>query len=300
MLAIALMALLVVDFATTASLNYRASANQANELRAACLARSGVAIGLSILARDSLEQRLRGIRYDALNAGWAQPFPPLKIDGGLIGLSITDEGRKLYLHELIDFETGQINQAFAATLDRLFEQIGVNPAIIPAIADWLDPDGIETPGGAEADYYLHLRPAYQPRNGPMPTIGDLRAVKGIDDALFMKLARYLTVMPEPKVNANTAPPEVLAALSPLLENNPQLVNEIVTARARHPFTNITDFTNLPGAADIGSQVTQQLSVRSDFFAISATGTFAGTRKRIVAIFRRNPDGRAILASWHEG
>ena len=63
-----------------------------------------------------------------------------------------------------------------------------------------------------ADYYLRLTPPYEPRNGPMPTIGDLRMVRGVDDATFMKLRNYLTVMPEIRVNANTASPEVLACL----------------------------------------------------------------------------------------
>ncbi|MGH8011853.1 MAG: type II secretion system minor pseudopilin GspK [Candidatus Binataceae bacterium] len=299
MIAVALMSLLVVDFTTTAALNYRASANQANELRAACLARSGVAIGLALLAEGSLNQPHGRVPYDTLSAPWAQPFRPLKIAGGEITVTVVDEARKLYLHELIDFETGQVNPSFAAVLARLCGNIGVTPAIIPAIADWLDPDGITSPGGAEADYYLRLNPPYEPRNGPMPTIGDLRAVKGITDATFMRLARYLTVMPEPLVNANTAPPEVLSALSPVLENNPQLVEEIVDARAKHPFTTVTDIGNLPGLGTLGNQVTQMLTVRGHFFAINATGTFAGTRKRIVAIYRRIPNGRALLAAWYE-
>ncbi|MGH7917595.1 MAG: hypothetical protein ACREQE_09010, partial [Candidatus Binataceae bacterium] len=119
MIAVALMSLLVVDFTTTAALNYRASANQANELRAACLARSGVAIGLALLARGSINQPGGRVPYDTLAAPWAQAVPPLKLGGGAITVTIVDEARKLYLHELIDFETGQINPSFAAVLARL-------------------------------------------------------------------------------------------------------------------------------------------------------------------------------------
>ena len=74
--------------------------------------------------------------------------------------------------------------------------LGLDPAIVPPIMDWLDPDSIELPGGAESDYYLGLKPPYAPRNGPMPTLGDLRLIKGIDDATFAKLRNYVTVAPE--------------------------------------------------------------------------------------------------------
>src|SRR4029077_11701465 len=116
-------------------------------------------------------------------------------------------------------------------LSRLLALLEISPAIVPAIIDWLDRDSIDTPGGgAEADYYLKLIPPYEPRNGTMPTIGDLRMIKGIDDATFLKLKNYLTVEPETRVNVNTAPPEVLACLEPELASNPRLVMQILQAR----------------------------------------------------------------------
>ena len=42
-----------------------------------------------------------------------------------------------------------------------------------------------------------------------------------------------------------------------------------------------------------------LSVNSNFFTITATGEFAGARKRIYATFRRNQNGTALLLDWHE-
>jgi hypothetical protein len=59
-------------------------------------------------------------------------------------------------------------------------------------------------------------PPYEPRNASMPTIGDLRALKGMDDATFFKLASYLTTSNETAINLNTASPEVLSALTPNL------------------------------------------------------------------------------------
>ena len=50
LLGIALMTLVVMDFAMTSGLGFVSAANQANELRAGYLARSGINVGLGLLA----------------------------------------------------------------------------------------------------------------------------------------------------------------------------------------------------------------------------------------------------------
>ena len=210
-----------------------------------------------------------------------------------------DEARKLDLNLLINPQNGQFNAPFAAELIRLFTIIGVSPDIIPAIADWINPANIESPGGAGLDYYMRLVPPYAPRNSPMPTIGDLRMIKGVDEATFNRLLPYVTVYPEPVVNANTASPEVLASLLPDLMQNPDMVKEIVAARSLMPFQNPTDIGNLPGLGPVGQALMQLVTTRSTYFTISAMGTFAGSRKLVYSTFRRQGNGTATLMSWQE-
>jgi general secretion pathway protein K len=300
LLAVALMTILVVDFATSAALSYRSAANQANELRALYLARSGIQVGIALLERDSFSDALQKQQYDALTDVWAIPTPPIPVDGGTVSVSIVDEARKLNINKLYDWRAHQINDDYAQMIARLFEGIGVTTDLIPIIVDWLDPDSIDSEGGAESDYYLQLMPPYEPRNSSMPTIGDLRALKGMDDATFFKLASYLTTN-EIAINLNTASPEVLSALTPTLSNNPDLVKEIVAAREFHPFMSANDATNLPGVGEAlpGSSPIFQLGVRSSFFTIIGQGQFAGARRRIYAVVRRNANGSAMLISWHE-
>jgi len=299
LMAIALMTLIVMDFSTAAALGYLSSANQANELRSYYLARSAVSVGLGLLTEDSRIDARMETPFDSLNDAWAVPLPPVDVDGGTVTVAIVDEARKLNINQLVNTNDGQINPQFAATLERLFSIIGITPKIIPAIADWLDPDSIESPNGAELGFYLRLNPPYAPRNGPMPTIGDLKMIRGIDDATFKRLLPFLTVEPEMQVNANTAPPEVLASLLPELYGNANLINEIITARMIRPFVNLTDVGNLPGFGQMSTQLSQVLTTRSNFFTISAMGTFAGARKVIYSTFRRQPDGSGMLAAWQE-
>jgi general secretion pathway protein K len=299
LLAIALMTILVVDFATSSALGYRAAANQADELRALYLARSAIQVGVAVLERDSISDSQQKTPYDSLADVWALKIPPIPVEGGIVSLSIIDETRKLNINQLYNLRSRRVDDKFAQVIARLFESIGVSTDLIPVLVDWLDPDSVDSPGGAEADYYLRLTPPYEPRNGPMPTIGDLRALKGVDDATFMHLAQYLTTAPEARVNANTASPEVLAALTPELSNNPNLVKEIITAREYRPFLAITDVANLPGIGQFTSRLTPLLTTRSSYFTIIGQGEFAGARRRIYAVFRRNSNGSSMLISWHE-
>lgn len=339
MLAIALMTLIVVDFTSSSALGYHSAANQANEIRAEFLARSGINVGLALLAQDARQQQQQsqlpngemggGGHFDALTSAWAIPFPPMPLNGGTVSLLIEDEARKFNINKIIDYSKktngqaaplgqstsigeataapglntpppGQLDQNAVNQLTRLLGLLNISPGIVPAIIDWLDRDSIDTPGGgAEADYYLTLIPPYEPRNGPMPTIGDLRMIKGIDDATFLKLKNYLTVTPEKEVNANTASPEVLACLEPELTDNPRLVAEIIQARSARPFTNITDVTNLPGVSEIAGKIGKDLTTKSNYFTIGGMGTFAGARKIVISVFHRNGNGTANLVSWQE-
>jgi len=360
MLAIALMTIIVMDFTSSSALGYLSAANNANEIRAAYLARSGVNVGLALLAQDTRAQQAQQLsggggvsaqnqQFDSFASVWAIPFPPMPVNGGTVQLSVVDEARKFDINRLVvgtlpqtgigqigigqpgagapqqpgapsqpnpsvgqgsssigqatangtQLLPGQIDPNAVAQLQRLILLLGLPLDIVPAIVDWLDQDSIESQGGAEADYYLRLIPPYEPRNGPMPTIGDLRLVKGINDAIFMQLRNYLTVAPEPAVNVNTAPPEVIACLDPALLSNPSIVQQIIQARSIRPFANITDVPGLAGASGGQGNLTRYLTTRGQYFTISGMGTFAGARKVVFATFHRNLDGTATLGSWQE-
>jgi general secretion pathway protein K len=193
---------------------------------------------------------------------------------------------------------GQPNMTAVTQFTSLLLMLGLNPDIVPALVDWLDPDSIESQGGAEADYYLKLTPPYQPRNGPMPTIGDLRLVKGVDDATFAMLRNFVTVEPEVGVNPNTASAQVLTSLEPGLTQNPDLVKTIIEAREVRPFTVVTDVTNLPGVGAV-TNLSSDLTVRGQYFTITGVGNYAGARKLVFATFLRNTDGTGTLSSWQE-
>jgi general secretion pathway protein K len=301
LLGIALMTMLVVDFAISSGLGYVSAANQANEVRAYYLARSGISVGLALLAADSRDQARSSAdtQADTLADKWALPFPPMPLDGGMVGLSIVDEARKLPINSMIDSSKNIPNPIVVQRITRLFSILGVSEDLVPAIVDWIDQDENESPGGAEANYYLGLRPPYQPRNGPMPTLGDLRMVRGVNEAVFNRIAPFLTVMPELQVNANTASPQVLASLEPELMEDPKIVDEIIAERQVQPFTKATDVGNLPNIGTVATKLASDVTTKSQFFTIRGMGTFAGARKTVTATFHREQNGVGTLATWNE-
>jgi general secretion pathway protein K len=300
MMALALLTILVMDFTTSTSVAYRSAANQANQIRAYYLARSAVNVGLALIALDARKAALSNApRVDSLQSMWALPFPSLPLGGGWANLSVVDEARKININQLVA-PNGQVNQPFAETLTRLLTILGMDPTqIVPPLIDWLDPDSINTPGGAESDYYLGLKPPYEARNGPMPTIGDLRLIRGIDEVTFRRLSPFITVTPSVRVNVNTAPPEVLMAVAPALQESPSSLKSIMEQRVNQPFTNLTEVSQLLGGTNGASTLPATLSTTSDYFTINGLGSFAGTRTFVYAVIRRTGPGPQLLLSWHE-
>ncbi len=302
LLGVALMTLVVVDFAMTSGLGFVSAANQANELRSGFLARSAINIGLALLAADARAKQQEigispaGTPAETLNDPWAVPFPPMVVAGGNVSLTIVDEDRKLNINSMIG-QNGQPNPLQIAKIQRLFAVLEVNPDLVQGIVNWITPNGATGSGGA-SDYYLGLKPPYQPRDGPMPTIGDLQMVQGFSEVLFNRVSPFLTTMPTTAVNANTAPPQVLAALEPQWTEDLKIVQEIVEARAIRPFTQPTDILNLLGEA-APPTLGHDIDMRSTFFTINGTGTYAGARKIIIATFHRETTGIGTLAAWHE-
>jgi type II secretory pathway component PulK len=51
--------------------------------------------------------------------------------------------------------------------------------VLDAIGDWVDKDDDPSTLGVERDYYLSLQSPYEPRNGPLRTLGEIELIAGI-------------------------------------------------------------------------------------------------------------------------
>ncbi len=131
LLGVALMTLVVVDFALTSGLGFVSAANQANELRATTR-RAPQSMSGSRFWPDERTEMLApasttdGPPAETLSDTWAQPFPPMPLEGGNVSVSIVDEARKININSM--FSNGAPQSARESKVERLFTILDVTPA----------------------------------------------------------------------------------------------------------------------------------------------------------------------------
>jgi general secretion pathway protein K len=215
--ALGALALVATGLATTAAVDRRRTADALESLQADALARSAVVTAAVLLG----EQALTG-EQDSLRAAWARPVARQEIGPGWVEVTVEDEARRLDLNA----------PGVETVLGRLLRRLGLDPDLGDALADWTDRDDIERPHGAERDWYRRHSPPLVPPNGPLGSVGELAFLRGADTRTVERLRPFVTVAGEPRLNPNTAPPEVLEAWL----DDPQRAGDILTRRAQELVT----------------------------------------------------------------
>ena len=173
-----------------------------------------------------------------------------------------------------------------ARLYLLANVLEIDPSIVQAIVDWVDPDS-ETlfPNGAEDDYYLDLEPPYRAANRPFADIRELRLVRGVTEEIFQKLRPFVTVLPEPTaVNVNTAPIEILRTLGPGIDST--IAEMVINQRRTQPFRTNEEFTEMLELMGRPLQATA-ITTATEYFALSAQINGERLFYHGTAVLRRN-------------
>lgn len=137
---------------------------------------------------------------------------------GDVALTITveDERGKIPLNGIIEEE-----------VRTLFQSAGVSGAQLDTITDsyedWEDSDNTPRPSGAEASAYSGM--SYKPRNAGFRTIDEMRMLKGMDDAIFARVAQATTVFfgESGGFSESTAQPLALEVLGETGPNSPEVI-----------------------------------------------------------------------------
>ncbi|AOY92436.1 general secretion pathway protein GspK [Cupriavidus sp. USMAA2-4] len=250
----------------------RSVENQRLVAQAAWIERAAVDWARLILRDDQ-----RRTSVDQLGEPWAVPVAETRLSDFLGAALRTDQagetsflsGRvmdaqaRFNLNNLVIWTTVE-GQGSAATIDtialaayrRLLQTLGQNGALADATARYLLAAQRGRQGGARS-----------PR--PPDSAEDLLAVPGYTPQIVAALAPFVILLPERTVvNANTADPEVLAAV---IENLPlDRARELVRQRDRAYFNNVgdvqTQLRTLAPQADPNS-VANAVDVRSHYFLI---------------------------------
>jgi type II secretory pathway component PulK len=235
---------------------------------------------------------------------WRDPqglvVPVMEFGSARFALSMRDAGAAL-----------NINAADETMLRQfLAEGLGLDwakaDALTQAILDWRDEDDLPRINGAERDEYLRAGRAVLPPNRDFAEPAELLHVLGMDDALFERLAPYLSVIGSGQINVNAAPEPVLAALPGMSR---AAAAELVRLRAAgHMPRDATELVGLLGAMVAREiEADPQRFVRYAAFAtteveIVSTGTVDGgpVRVRAVVLVTRAATGAVPLWRRIEG
>jgi len=237
-------------------------------------------------SRAVLSDDRRVSNVDTLDEPWALRLPPIPVENGNLAGHIEDQQGKFNLNNLL--KNGKVNLAQLEHFRRLLSILALPPALADALADWIDTDSEPQPqDGAEDAYYLSLQPPYLAANRPLIDVAELALVRGFDDNVRARLRPFVTALPHfTAVNANTAPPEVLAAVIEGLDLDG--ARAIVAQRERVHFRNFSDFFNqLPTGLIVP---TENISVNSDYFIATMRITISGAQAQGSALLDRTNAG----------
>lgn len=217
-----------------------------------------------------------------------------------------------------------VNLAPEQMLVRLLDEAGLSfqeaQALAQAILDWIDSDDLRRARGAEAAEYRRLGLRRLPPNRPIAALEELLAVRGMtaeilyggpdDGTAFGRrhsgIAEWLTVHGSGRINLNTAPREVLAALPAF---TPSVVAVVLELRQRRWIWSISDVAADPRL--LGDPSLEAVGLRlikataeglgSEGAWVRAEGAISGcTVGSAVESVLAFQDENVAVASWREG
>ncbi len=270
LMAVLLLTVAVLSARSGVELADAAARGEAARLQAGALCRSGVALVQEAFAQDDPAS-------DSYADDWAlaNGQGPIPVgDLGVVTVMVEDEEGKFDLNWAVN-QAGEADTLWGPRFVRLFTRTGI-PAdqaekMVASLVDWIDADGSPSDGGAEEEYYASLPHPYAPRNGRLQTPGEAALVAGFSPSLMDSLARLVTVHGnhERKVNANTAPAEVLYALSEEVDET--LADDVVSFRKDTPFARVDDLRSVPGMSQAYGSLAGRLTVSTSHLSVAVAG-----------------------------
>ncbi|HEY6240263.1 MAG TPA: type II secretion system minor pseudopilin GspK [Burkholderiales bacterium] len=285
---VAIAAAIAVQIAFAHQLWFRQMENVADRGATDWLRRGALHYASAALIEDAAQNSI-----DHLGETWAMALPALPVEGGAIRVSIADAQSRFNLNGV--WRNNQASAQDIAVFARLLQVLHLDPMLVNALVDWIDPDSNASPGGAEDIDYLNGNPPYRAGNRPLASVDELRLVRGFDVKTMAVLLPFVTVLPSTAsagINVNTASPELLAALVDRLDL--ASAQRIAEERNGRPFNNVGEFNSKLPAGLIPP--TAGSGVKTDFFLVTLDTSIGRHERRSEALLQRSPTGTTLI--WH--
>ncbi|NOX75291.1 MAG: type II secretion system minor pseudopilin GspK [Gammaproteobacteria bacterium] len=237
---------------------------------------------------------------DTLLEDWARPLPPMPVEGGMVSGQIEDLQGRFNLNNLLgsnrraDPTQVRALQTLLQQVNRVTDDLNLPPAMANRVVDWIDPDINTSVDGAEDLEYLNINAdrqiPYRTANQLMVSPSELALLlnmpsNGVGALRGRKLVSTLPAITT--LNVNTAPPMVLMTLDQNITL--QIASDLVQFRANQPFEQVSDFTDKLDTdyqIQMTTQAANRVSVRSEYFLVTATAAIGRTRLRMYSLLAR--------------
>jgi len=287
MLVVALATITASQFLIRSHLETRRIENLALIGQARWLLRAGEQWAATVLWNDARQSSV-----DHAGEVWAKEMPPVEMEGYRLRGRIQDQDGRFNLNNLV--RDGVIVPAQLAVFVRLLQHLQLQPDLAFAVADWLDADDVAFDGtGLESKAYHQSGQSALPPNRPLVSLGELAPARGMTPDVIAQLRPYVTLLPESiRVNLNTAPPELIAALAPELRLDEAYA--LVTRRERAHFRNFGDVVHaLPAGTTLDTNL---VAFASRYFHVTAYARHGRVALVSQALFRRE-NGKFPTLVW---
>lgn len=243
------------------------------------------------------DMQKKSTRVD-LTQPWTQGLIAVPIDGATASGSLRDDAGLFNINNLLK-EDGTRSEPDTAIFRRLLTSLKLNPDLAHAVLDWIDADDDVTfPGGAESAAYMAAPGPTRAANQRLVQLEELHRVAGFNAELLGRLRPFVTVLPtRSKVNINTAPAEVLAALLPDLAV--EEISALVKLRLSKPFAQIDGNGGLKEylSKTPPALIEQSLDVKSGYFSVYLAIDNNGAQVRQSALLQRRDLGGGGNDKW---
>ena len=232
---------------------------------------------------DDFEQ---GEGRDYLQEEWANPNLQFDFEEGEVQIQIEDLQGRLNVNSLGG--QGAEYQLARVRFTNLFAGLGIDPAHIDRIADWIDEDTNARNLGAEDFEYLALKLPYRTSGQMIADVSELRLLLDLEQEDYEQLLPNLVALPSTSspLNVNTASAQVLQSISDGLgfETAELLVSQREELQG---FGTVLEFLQSPELAGTGISG-NGLGVQSAFFEVRVKARFRERFAYLTSIVQRNP------------
>ncbi len=272
-------------------------------------------LGTEALARQVLQASWRANPgRTRLSDPWARSDLRFAVEGGIIGGRIYDASNCFNVNSLVAAAgPGQFRRDDdqVEAYRRLLRALGLNAAqaegLADSLTDWIDSDNAPDGNGAEDYHYTGLTPPYRAANSLIVDLSELRAVRGYEAGLYLRLRPYLCAHPDTApspLNINTLQaadaPLLVMALGDALSL--QTAQALIADRPSAGYATVEQFLAAGplSGLDLAVNANSRLALSTRYFRLESEMRYHQVYRRMASVFRLNNAGEVALVGRHWG